>query len=298
MARVLVIEDSSTQVRMIQLMLEVAGHEVTWAQNGEEGLEAIARVTPDVVLSDMQMPGMNGLEVVKTVRREHPALPVVVMTAHGSEDIALEALRDGAASFVPKAGLGRELVMTLGDVLNATTTEHRNQQLFECLERSESVFLLGNDTGLIPSLTGYLQSMAVRFRLCDANSLMRLGIAVHESVTNAIYHGNLEVNSDLRQDSSTAFEDLVERRRRQSPYCSRRVCVQAHYEHGEAVIKVRDEGPGFDVASLPDPTDPENLEKPSGRGLMLIRLFLDEVRHNAAGNEITLIKRGMLTTAH
>ena len=54
---------------------------------------------------------------------------------------------------------------------------------------------------------------------------------------------------------------------------------------------VRDEGPGFDVSSLPDPTDPANLGKSSGRGLLLIRTFMDDVRFNAAGNEITLSKR-------
>ena len=54
---------------------------------------------------------------------------------------------------------------------------------------------------------------------------------------------------------------------------------------------IRDEGPGFDVNNLPDPTDPANLEKPSGRGMLLIRMFMDAVRYNDMGNEITLEKR-------
>ena len=54
---------------------------------------------------------------------------------------------------------------------------------------------------------------------------------------------------------------------------------------------VRDEGPGFDPATLPDPTDPSNLERVGGRGLLLIRTFMDEVRHNESGNEITFVKR-------
>jgi hypothetical protein len=54
------------------------------------------------------------------------------------------------------------------------------------LQQSESVFLLGNDAAIIPSLTGYIQNMAARFKLCDENSLMRLGVAMHESLTNAI----------------------------------------------------------------------------------------------------------------
>ena len=54
---------------------------------------------------------------------------------------------------------------------------------------------------------------------------------------------------------------------------------------------IRDEGPGFDTTTLPDPTDPANLEKRSGRGLLLIKAFMSEVRHNARGNEVTLIRR-------
>ena len=57
----------------------------------------------------------------------------------------------------------------------------------------------------------------------------------------------------------------------------------------EATFVVRDEGPGFDVDSLPDPRDPENLTKPSGRGVLLIRTFMDEVRFNEKGNEITMV---------
>ena len=54
---------------------------------------------------------------------------------------------------------------------------------------------------------------------------------------------------------------------------------------------IRDEGPGFDVSKLPDPTDPANLEKRSGRGLLLMRAFMAEVKHNARGNELTLVWR-------
>jgi anti-sigma regulatory factor (Ser/Thr protein kinase) len=54
---------------------------------------------------------------------------------------------------------------------------------------------------------------------------------------------------------------------------------------------VRDEGPGFDPGGLPDPTDPANLERPCGRGLLLMKTFMDEVRYNDRGNEVTMRKR-------
>ena len=56
------------------------------------------------------------------------------------------------------------------------------------------------------------------------------------------------------------------------------------------VITIADDGPGFDVSSLPDPTDPENLIRPSGRGILFMRMFMDDVRYNATGNRVTLVK--------
>ena len=58
-----------------------------------------------------------------------------------------------------------------------------------------------------------------------------------------------------------------------------------------AEITIRDEGPGFDPSKIPDPTDPAYLDRPCGRGLWLIHAFIDEVHHNATGNEITMILR-------
>jgi anti-sigma regulatory factor (Ser/Thr protein kinase) len=75
------------------------------------------------------------------------------------------------------------------------------------------------------------------------------------------------------------------------PYVDRRVSVTSRETPGEAVFVIGDEGPGFDTSQLPDPTDPANLEKRSGRGLLLIRAFMSDVRYNGRGNEVTLTYR-------
>ncbi|MBV8232668.1 MAG: ATP-binding protein [Planctomycetaceae bacterium] len=67
--------------------------------------------------------------------------------------------------------------------------------------------------------------------------------------------------------------------------------VHARLSRSEAIYVIRDEGPGFDPATVPDPTDPAHFETPSGRGLLLIRAFMDVVIHNPTGNQVTLIKR-------
>ena len=67
--------------------------------------------------------------------------------------------------------------------------------------------------------------------------------------------------------------------------------MSANLTPGEARFVIADEGRGFDVGAVPDPTAPENLARPSGRGIFLMKTFLDDVRYNEAGNEVTLLKR-------
>src|SRR6202051_1513093 len=102
MSRILVVEDSRTQAMQIQLLLEEAGFEVSHTNHGGEAVDALKESLPDVVLTDLDMPVMNGLELVEAVRRDNPAVPVVLMTALGSEEIAVQALQKGAASYIPK----------------------------------------------------------------------------------------------------------------------------------------------------------------------------------------------------
>src|SRR5205809_465794 len=127
--------------------------------------------------------------------------------------------------------------------------------------------------------------------LCDNNSRIRAGVALEEALINGMHHGNLELSSSLKEGSKDEYVRAARERRMQSPYRERRLHVDLKLTPQEAVFVIRDEGPGFDVSQVPDPTDPENLLRPSGRGLLLIRMFMDEVAHNAAGNQITMVRR-------
>jgi anti-sigma regulatory factor (Ser/Thr protein kinase) len=120
---------------------------------------------------------------------------------------------------------------------------------------------------------------------------MRLSVAIEEALTNAIIHGNLEVNSELRESANGAYEQLIDERRSLECFAERRVYITCQTNRVEARIVIRDEGPGFDVARLPDPRAREQLDRASGRGVLLMRAFLDAVEYNAAGNQVTLVKR-------
>jgi len=291
MATILVVDDSAVDRIRVEKLLVKEGLSVKSVAGGQEALQILKREPPDLVLTDMQMPEMDGLQLVEEIRGNYPAVPVILMTAHGSEEIAVEALQKGAASYVPKRNLARDLAETIANVLEVAKASRNQQQLLQSLISTESNFILENDASLIPSLIGHLENNLKRMRLCDENGLIRVAVALREALINAIQHGNLEIGSEMREKDEKQYYALIAERRQQEPYQDRRVHVYAKESHRQAVYVIRDEGPGFDASSLPDPTDPANLEKMSGRGLLLIRTFMDEVSHNPSGNEITMVKQ-------
>jgi CheY-like chemotaxis protein len=289
---VLVVDDSPFDRRLVGAVLERdVGGPVHYADSGAEALDLVGRVAPQVILTDLQMPGMNGLELVETLRTRYPRVPVVLMTAYGNEDIALSALHAGAASYVPKRNIGRDLALTLDRVLAAARRENQQRQVLERLDRGELAFVLENDSALVLALVGQVQEYLGRLRLCDEADHTRVGIALGEALHNALYHGNLELDSALREQDEGLFRRLAEERAAAPPYRDRKVRATIRLSRSEAVFVVTDEGPGFNPTAVPDPTDPANLEKTSGRGLLLMRMFMDEVGFSARGNEVTMVKR-------
>src|SRR5262245_37240762 len=100
---ILVVDNAKIDQHYVAGLLHAhGGWRVTFAGNGVEALAAISREPPAVVLTDMQMPVMNGLTLVEKVREQFPHVPVVIMTGAGTEQAAVEALRAGAADYVPK----------------------------------------------------------------------------------------------------------------------------------------------------------------------------------------------------
>jgi anti-sigma regulatory factor (Ser/Thr protein kinase) len=157
--------------------------------------------------------------------------------------------------------------------------------------RSDVHFEIGNSESLVPGIIARMEQTLLELRFCDEMEWMQIAMALDEAIVNAIFHGNLEVSTDLRQlDDGKPFVELVELRKTRSPFRERRVHISLTATRDRATFVIRDQGRGFDVSDLPDPTDPANLERAGGRGLLLIHSFMDEVRHNPIGNEITMVK--------
>lgn len=292
MTTILVVDDSATDRRLAGALLEKRSNwQIFYATDGKQALGELSLHLPDVVVTDLTMPEMNGLELVQAVKREYPLIPVILMTAKGSEEIAVQALKQGAASYVPKRLLAQDLLETVERVLAVSREERTHARVANRLTNQELRFVLENDLALILSLVGYLRQAVRSMRFCDDAEQLRLCIALEEALVNAYYHGNLEVSSQLREQDHKAYYELARQRSTEEPYRSRRIEVAVKLTRDEAQFTVRDEGPGFDPRILPDPTDPANLDRPCGRGILLMRTFTDDVRYNDSGNEVVMFKR-------
>lgn len=291
MAQVLIVEDSLTQAAHLLELVTKLGYTGAIAGDGLQALDSIKEGAPDVVLADLVLPGLSGLQLVEAIRRTNPEVPIVLVTGQGSEEVAAEALMKGAIGYIPKRRLERDLPKTLQNVLGILQADRRHQRVLSVRTETASSFVVDNSPELIPHLVAYLRDCVSMMGLSDETGTLRIGVAVTEALENAMFHGNLELSSDLREDGGGAWHRLATERRAKSPYKDRRVHLSLRVSRREATFVVRDEGPGFNPKKLADPTDSSNLLKCSGRGILLMKKFMDEVFYNANGNQVTLIKR-------
>jgi DNA-binding NtrC family response regulator len=121
--KVLVVDDSLfARIAVCRVLQRVDGLAVFQARDGAQALEVIEREVPSVVVTDLHMPNMDGLKLVAEMREKHPGIPAIIMTAYGSESAAMEALRVGAANYIPKSALARDLAETIKSVLSVCAT--------------------------------------------------------------------------------------------------------------------------------------------------------------------------------
>ena len=269
---VLIVDDSAVDRRLASGLLEKdGGFQILLATNGRDAIDMLKQQAVDLVLTDLQMDEMDGLQLVEAVRADFPLTPVVLMTARGSEEIAVQALEKGAASYVAKRRLPQELLEIVHQVLDSSDENRTQSRLMHRMTNNEFSFVLNNDLSKVHSLCKYLQHTSRCVRLVDEVDRLRVGIAVEEALLNALYHGNLEVSSDLKENDPNLFEETARQRCQEEPYLHRRLFIDVRLSRDEAHYVIRDEGPGFDPAKLADPCDLENLEKPSGRGRSWMR---------------------------
>ena len=116
-ARILVVDDDGDLLRLMSFRLKAAGYAIDCAESGEQALGILSASQPDLVITDLQMDGMGGMELFNSIHDDHPTLPVIILTAHGTIPDAVNATRNGVASFLTKPFDSQVLLENIDNVL-------------------------------------------------------------------------------------------------------------------------------------------------------------------------------------
>jgi two-component system response regulator GlrR len=120
MARILIVDDDPALLRLLSLRLRSEGHDVVEAASGEAALGVLDHELPQILITDLRMGGMDGLQLFEAVHRKHPLLPVLILTAHGTIADAVKALRRGVFGYIAKPFEARDLMAEVGRALAAS----------------------------------------------------------------------------------------------------------------------------------------------------------------------------------
>jgi DNA-binding NtrC family response regulator len=131
MATILIVEDEAKMRRLLELNLSEEGMATLSAGDAEEGLKILGRETIDLILTDFKLPGMNGLEFLKAIRKINSEVPVILMTAYGSVESAVEAMRNGASNYVLKPFPLEEITLVIRKELDVRKLVVENRSLRE-----------------------------------------------------------------------------------------------------------------------------------------------------------------------
>lgn len=262
--RILIVDNNDELRVLLEQALGRLGHEVIVMGEREKALRRDDLDTFDLIISDLSEAEVNG-EPISELHRKHLVTPLgEQFNGQFNGPGLIKAFKMGAANYLRmpyNRDELREIVeQTLAHKLRSVDDPSLFSHVHEKIE-----FELPSDLALMNGVLEYLQERVAKLGLIRPER-SNLFVALDEAFVNAVKHGN---KNDLNK--------LVK--------------ITAELSPKEAAFTVEDEGEGFDIREIPDPCDPENLFRTSGRGVLLIYNIMDEVEYNAQGNRVKMIKR-------
>src|ERR1700704_4127605 len=208
MPTILIIEDESKMRRLLELNLGEDGFKTVSAPDAETGLKLLASEQIDLVLTDLKLPGMSGLELLQRAKQQDPALPVVVMTAFGSVETAVDAMKAGATDYVLKPFSLAEMRMVVHKELDVSRLREENRSLREALGEKYS------HPNIVARSAKMQEVLAIMERVAPTNSTVLLGGESgvgKDLIARAIHEKSRRASGPFIKINSTAIpENLLE----------------------------------------------------------------------------------------
>ncbi|MDQ3805417.1 MAG: ATP-binding protein [Acidobacteriota bacterium] len=262
--RILIVEGNAELRAVLADALGALGHDVVTAGDRAEAIAREDLEDFDLIISDLAEYDDSGIQIVSELKRKRLFVPVVVSSEEAHHTGIVKAFKLGAANYLRKPYDEEELRGIVEKTLGYKLRFIEDLKVLPYV-REHIEFELPSDLSLMNGVLHYLIERVAALGVIKPDT-SNLFIALDEAFVNAVKHGNRGDHRKL-------------------------VRITADLSPKEARFSVEDEGEGFDLNQIPDPLDPANLFKTSGRGVLLIYNIMDEVEYNERGNRLTMVKR-------
>lgn len=262
--RILIVDSNEELRSLLAEVLGELGHEVMAVGDRSAAVEREDLDEFDLIISDLTDDAESGVQIISDLKRKRLIVPVVVSSEDAQHHGIVKAFKMGAANFVRRPYDRDELRNIIEKALSYKLRFVEDLRIIPFV-REKIDFELPSELSLMNGVLQYLIERVARLGLIQPDR-SNLFIALDEAFVNAVKHGNGNDPTKL-------------------------VRISADLSAREARFVIEDEGDGFDVKGIPDPRDPANLYKTSGRGVLLIYNIMDHVEYNERGNRLTMIKR-------
>jgi len=290
--RTIVIVDDDDVVRYaLRKKLSRFGYKIIVLDKAEDALYLLKQGNDiDFIVTEIRLRKMDGVELLRHVNALDTPVPVLLI-GQGNVDDAIRALRYGACDFIRKP-------VDANDIASIIRTELRNRQkekkvidLGRFVLTDHREYLLPSDDELASLVSYELTKNLTGRGICNHVTAENISLSLKEALANAMFHGNLEVESSIREtDGVKAYNEVIEQRKNDEKFKNRKVHILYELTPEWVEYTITDEGKGFDFKSLPDPKEPENFFKKSGRGILIMKIHMDEIEWQERGNRIRMRK--------
>ncbi|MDD3801964.1 MAG: sigma-54 dependent transcriptional regulator [Desulfuromonas thiophila] len=254
MAHILIVDDEKNYGTVLSRLLQQQGHRTSWVGNPFAALELLAQENIQLILSDLKMPLLDGVAFLQQVRREHGAIPFIILTAYASVDTALAAMKAGAFDYLTKPFDNSELLLIVAKALDYARLQAQNQLLRAQLERSQHRQLLGESPAIRQLLTD-IERVAP-----ERTSVLILGESGtgKELVARALHQASPRAGETLVSLNCAAFaENLLE----SELFGHERGAFTGASERKRGLVEMAEGGTLFldEIGELPLPLQPKLL---------------------------------------
>ncbi len=288
--KILLVEDDSSSRIYLENLLDVNGYKYRSAVNGIEGLNVFEEYKPDIVITDIQMPIMDGLELLEAIRDKKSDAIVIITTAYGTENYAIQALQLGANNYLKKPVSNIDLIPVL-EKYNAIITSRYSPEVFpgEFIYRKYKYEFLATVQTIPKIVDKLLIEASCEF---ENNERINVELGLVELITNAVEHGNLEITYNEKQEAliNNTLDSLYEKKQNDPKYKDKKIAIEFCLDNTGYQWIISDQGKGFNWNSLADPTDEKNILELNGRGVYITGFLFDELEYSGKGNIVRVKK--------